>query len=204
MSSAGASLFLCYGLIEGDRGMTILVISLLPASVAQIIPTAANPSEVHVLKYGWRRLNARVSTGRTKAERTEEGIDDPIDPGATFRKGNQDQSGPAEREKYEYRIRFKNGSSKTVRRIVWAYVFADPASDKELARRRFKSDLKIAPNTEKEQTEIGNWRTGPPALVNAAPANKNEKLWKESVIVEEVKYSDGSTWNLSRKWVPKV
>jgi hypothetical protein len=173
--------------------MTILVLSLLTASVAQIIPTAVNPPDVLVLKYGWRRLNARVSSGTPIKV---EGTDDPTDPSATFRKGDQDHPGPTEREKYEYKIRFKNTSSKTVRRIVWAYVFADPASNKELARRRFKSDLKIAPNTEKEQTEIGNWRTGPPALVNAAPANKNEKLWKESVIIEEVKYSDGSKWKL--------
>jgi hypothetical protein len=171
--------------------MTILVLSLLTASVAQIIPTSASPSDVQVLKYGWRKLNASVASGIPANIGT---IDNETGSPTILTRSHP----PVERERYDYKIRFKNTSSKTVRRIVWAYVFADPASDKELARRRFKSDLKIAPNTEKEQTEIGNWRTGPPALVNAAPANKNEKLWKESVVIEEVKYSDGSKWESPR------
>ena len=169
--------------------MMILVFSLLTAGLLQIGPIGADQPGVEVLKYGWRRLNGGV------------GVDIPHNIGTidnqtgspmilTGRQGYP----PGEREKYEYKIRFKNTSSRTVRRIVWAYVFADPATNKELVRRRFKSDLKIAPNTEKERREIVNWESGPPMLVSAAPAKKGEKVWKEGVIIEGVRYSDGSKW----------
>ena len=92
---------------------------------------------------------------------------------------------------YEYRIRIKNTSAKTITSLTWTYIFSDPVTGQELLRRSFESNVKID-RGKKKQVSVST-HGSPPNVVNAN-AKDNKTLWKEAVIIEKIEYADGAVW----------
>ncbi len=95
---------------------------------------------------------------------------------------------------YIYQAKIKNTGTKAIRRIVWEYVFFDPATQREVGRRRHESRVTIRPGkTESLQVRSASPPTG---TINAGQAGKKEKeLYTEKVLIQRIEYDDGSFWS---------
>lgn len=94
---------------------------------------------------------------------------------------------------YVYEVKIKNIGEKDIRKLAWDYVSSDPATERELGRRRFVSEIKIGPG--KTKNVIMRTSTSPTGTVDAARAGKKpQNLYSESLIVQSIDYADGSVW----------
>lgn len=94
---------------------------------------------------------------------------------------------------YVYEVKIKNTGEKDIRKIAWDYVFSDPATERELGRRRFVSEIKIGPG--KTKNMIMRTSNSPTGTVDVArTGKKSQSLYSESVIVQSIDYADGSVW----------
>jgi hypothetical protein len=160
-------------------------------------------SPLDVLKFKWRKLSETDPLARKPSQHS---VDAQID--EQYRKNQPDWSqvnqleleklkaGPREssalKKGYEYEVEVRNGSSKEVTSVIWAYVFTDPVTEKELVRHSFNSKANIKPGKQKKlvvQTDESE-----PKVINAQADRKKGGAWKEAAIIEKVEYSDGSKW----------
>lgn len=116
---------------------------------------------------------------------------------------------------YAYRIKVQNPGTKVVEAVFWEYQFHDPANPDLVARRQFLCVVNIAAGKGKELE--GFSLSGPSDVVNVKTLDSGTPL-KESVLINRVEYTDGSTsqrktWNLAEvkdsyervlreQWVP--
>jgi hypothetical protein len=96
---------------------------------------------------------------------------------------------------YVHRAKVRNDGPKTVRAVVWEYVFADPETKEEVGRHRHRSAVRIRPGKIGELT--GRSPSPPARVVRAAEGEKKERaVYSEQVVVRRVEYADGSAWQL--------
>jgi hypothetical protein len=93
---------------------------------------------------------------------------------------------------YEYKFKFKNNGARQVINLRWLYIFKDAVTGKELVRLNFESPVKIEPG--KQRGVVAYTDSSPPMIVDARARQKEGRAWKEEVIMEIVKYSDGTKW----------
>ena len=74
---------------------------------------------------------------------------------------------------YVYEVKFKNTGVKEIRTLTWEYVFFDPATNREVGRRRFVSQVRISPGKTKPVVE--NSSSPPTGSIDAAKAGKKSQ-----------------------------
>lgn len=199
----------------------LLLISGLPAAqqAQQPQPVAQGPEDVAVVKFSWRKervpgwenrqfgtsgetydaMRARVDNERriqaarnsgNKAELGRRESAAKMLEDANAPKGSKDAGPP--RDGYRYKVTVSNAGTKTVKLIDWDYVFLDPNTRQEVARRQFTSEEKVRPGKDRE---LEVFILSPPFLtVNAAASRTGEAPFVEQVILMRVEYSDGTVW----------
>ena len=95
-------------------------------------------------------------------------------------------------EDYVYRFRLGNTGEKRIVKVVWDYVFIDPASK---TRRPSPFHEQDEHPTGKSRNLIGRSQSPPVRVVNANMAGRNSKgQYSEEVVIMSIKYDDGSIW----------
>jgi hypothetical protein len=90
---------------------------------------------------------------------------------------------------YTYQIKVRNNGTKTIKKVVWEYVFLDPLTNRELGRHQFTSKTNI------EASETGNLvmkNFSPPSNSIAAKdaGKKGTDLYKETILIKSVEFED--------------
>jgi hypothetical protein len=96
------------------------------------------------------------------------------------------------RDGYRYKVRLRNDGAKTIKSIDWDYLFLDPMTQQELARHQFTSDETIKPGKSKEISVL--YLIPPVKLISARTLNKKNLPFTEQVVIANIQYSDGSSW----------
>ena len=189
----------------------VMLSALPPSQSAQTQP------DVEAVKFSWRKLPGSNAASGEKAQQMRiaqlnamTGMEKQKDPkdqdrGAIARSEEEKQrlqqnkvtidSFNHSNKAYEYKFKFKNHGKKEVAALVWSYVFTDSASGNVLGRLRFGSKAKLAAGKESGLTAYAD--SSPPLVVDARGVTNGGKAWKETVIIEEIEFSDGTKWERS-------
>jgi hypothetical protein len=100
---------------------------------------------------------------------------------------------PRSKPTYQYSVTVKNEGSRTIKAVMWEYVFLDPTTRKELGSHRFQTSGKIHPD---KKSTLNGWASSPPTrIVSAAALEKNaKKPYEEHIVIRCVAFTDGSFW----------
>lgn len=94
---------------------------------------------------------------------------------------------------YVYRFRLGNTGAKKIVKVVWDYVFIDPATKTETGRHRFVNKTNIRAG--KSRNLFGRSQSPPVRVVDARVAGRSTQgQYSEEVVILSIKYDDGSTW----------
>jgi hypothetical protein len=94
---------------------------------------------------------------------------------------------------FMYKVSLRNDGAKPIRSIDWDYVFCEKGSAREVGRRQFTSDEKIAPGKSKELTVVA--REPPAQTVSVQSLNEKERDALDGrVEIVRIEYADGSVW----------
>jgi len=94
---------------------------------------------------------------------------------------------------FEYRVKVRNASNKTIDILFWEYQFINSADQADMSRRQFMCGAGIKPDKRKELLAFS--LSGPSDVVAVgALAQKSDNTSKERVVINRVEYTDGSTW----------
>jgi hypothetical protein len=181
---------------------TILFLFACAASApAQSGAPPDGPPDLTVVKFSWRhearlqgwdRLtgSAAVESQGVYQDRIDEALNSNRDPNRLSY-----PRPPVGRrvEQYVYQAKVRNDGPRKVTAVEWEYVFADPVTQKELARRRFQSLRRIKPGA--NATLSGTSKFPPSRVVSAGGLAKNSRSpFDERVVIRCVAYSDGAVW----------
>jgi len=99
---------------------------------------------------------------------------------------------------YVYTVKVRNSGAKTVRSLVWEYVFTDPVTWAVVGRHHYESKVKLRAG---RSGELVGYSASPPArVVDARRAGDvSEGRLVERVVIYRVEYEDGSVWERSQK-----
>ncbi len=101
-------------------------------------------------------------------------------------------------EGYDYRVKVRNSSQKSVDVVFWEYQFEETANPSNLTRRQFLCGVQIKGGKEKELQAFGG--SGPANTISAESLAKGAvNPFNERVRINRVEYSDGSIWQ-RRDW----
>jgi hypothetical protein len=94
---------------------------------------------------------------------------------------------------YVYEAKFMNTGQRKIRKLVWEYVFSEPASQREVGRRQFQSKVNIRPG---KTASVTMRSVAPPAsTVNVTQTGKKlREQYSEQIIIQSIEYDDGSAW----------
>jgi hypothetical protein len=190
--------------------MVMLGVCLASLAVAQEIPATSVPSDIEVLKKSWHRelinlalavdplkvhdeyreaVNAQKEADKyNKKKPAGEPAVRPKSP--TPRPSDLPPSGLIER--FYYQAKIKNIGSKTMKSIVWEYVFFDPETKTELSRFQCTDKVKVGPGKSAEL--LMNSPSPPSSVIDVRKADKGQQLFIEQFVITRIEYSDGSVW----------
>jgi hypothetical protein len=90
-------------------------------------------------------------------------------------------------------MKVKNSGPRSIKTLTWDYVFYEPGSKKEVGRRRFVTEVKLA--TGKTRSVAERSVSPPTGIFTAAQLGKKSgRLYDGVVVIKNVEYEDGSTW----------
>lgn len=92
---------------------------------------------------------------------------------------------------YSYSVTLKNTGTKTVKTILWAYVFTDTVLQEQVGRTVSENHVKLRPGKTVEM--IGYSNNHAIQVVNAKSAGTRNPI-KEEVEVLRIDYEDGTFW----------
>jgi hypothetical protein len=95
-------------------------------------------------------------------------------------------------ERFYYQVKIKNLGSKTMKSIVWEYVFFDPETRTELSRFQCTDKLKLGPG--KSADLLMNSPTPPSSVIDVRKTDKGPQQFIEQIVIARIEYSDGSIW----------
>lgn len=99
---------------------------------------------------------------------------------------------------YAYEFTVRNTGSRAIRHLEWEHTFADPATGKTLARRRYKSDVNILPGaTAKLSPDAASSRAGAANVRQSGQGSQSGAAGQ--MVIRKVKYEDGSVWKRASK-----
>jgi hypothetical protein len=195
--------------------LALLLCLLAIDTYAQTSVSSSDTSNVTVVKKEWRfqvrnpaldespyldmeeRVQEEQDWRNTNAEnqrRAKQGLK-PIKP--PVRPGVEKNDGPASAV-YIYEVTLRNSGDKAIRALTLEYIFSEPGTQRELGRRQFLSKEDITPG--KSKTLVFRSAAPPTGTIDARNAGKKSReQYSEQVIIQSVKYADGSAWQASRK-----
>lgn len=94
---------------------------------------------------------------------------------------------------YKFSVSIKNGGSKTIMGVKWAYFFDPKNAAREGLAYLFTSKTNIAPGKEKTLNDSLNSPTGP-NVSTKLPSKHNQALFNERVAILRLDYDDGTSW----------
>lgn len=99
---------------------------------------------------------------------------------------------------YVYVVAVRNTSEKPIHALTLEYVFFEPNTENLLSRLLFSSEKHIAPG--KSKTLVFRSAAPPTGTINAQNVRKKSReQYFEQVIIQSVKYADGSVWQSSNR-----
>lgn len=94
---------------------------------------------------------------------------------------------------YLYEAKVMNTGAKTIRALVWEYVFFDPDSQLDVGRHRFRSEISLRPG--KNKTLGGRSRSPQTSIVDVTKTDKElQYQYSERVMINRIEYADGTFW----------
>lgn len=92
---------------------------------------------------------------------------------------------------YSYSLTLKNTGKKTVKNVLWAYVFTDTVLNEQVGRTVSENAVKIRPGSTADI--VGYSNNHAVQVVNAKSAGTRNPM-KEEIEILRVDYEDGSFW----------
>ncbi|HKO96025.1 MAG TPA: hypothetical protein VJU86_03470 [Pyrinomonadaceae bacterium] len=200
--------------------LTSLMILLAATAAAQDGPSTSPAPDVTVVNISWHRVDrpnprlndpgvgvspdyaqrVAVNTARTNTANSERdsGLNPP--PPKLLALPSIPDSPPPVRHwsGFIYEFTVKNTGEKTIRHLVFEHSFTDPSTQLTVARRQYKSKVKIRPGTTAKIVVRSS--RGPVGTVNARQAGQNAQAQSaEQMIILSMKYDDGSSWQRASK-----
>ena len=139
----------------------------------------------------------RAERDRKATERTNEILAERGMPGPTTHVPDADRRARPRgmQVTYVYELKLTNTAEKTIRSLIWEYVFSEPGTEIEVGRRRFVSKVKIGPG--KTTNLVARSASPPTSTVDARQAGKKPvEQYSEQIVIQSVEYDDGSFWRL--------
>lgn len=94
---------------------------------------------------------------------------------------------------YVYEVKIMNTGTKTIRTLVWEYMFFDPDTQQEVGRHLYKSRVDLRPG--KSRMVDGISLSPQTRTVDVAKTGKKlEQQYSERVVIQHIEYADGSSW----------
>jgi hypothetical protein len=189
--------------------MVMIGVCLASIAVAQEIPATSGPADIEVLKKSWRRelINLALDVDPLKVH---EEYRDAVNAQKEADKYNKKKPAgePVMRpktpvpkpndlppsgliERFYYQVKIKNTGSKTMKSVVWEYVFFDPETKTELSRFQCSDKFKLGPG--KSADLLMNSPTPPSSVIDIRKADKGQQFI-EQIVIARIEYSDGSVW----------
>ena len=99
---------------------------------------------------------------------------------------------------YTYQIKVQNNGIRTIKRVIWEYVFFDSTTTLEVGRHQFISNTNLKPR--KTDNFVMKLLSAPSSIINANDAGKDlSDLYIEQVNIKSIQYSDGFVWEVGSK-----
>jgi hypothetical protein len=194
----------------------LLVILLAGGVAAQTSSDTQGAPDVTVMKISWRRVSRnpmlddrpignpestlKMAVNRARINAAESaratGIQSPAP--VLFEIQPEPTSPPPVRpwSGFVYEFTVKNTGPKIIRKLAFEYSFTDPVTKRTVGRRQYKSGVKILPGA---TAKVIVRSTLPPlGTVNAAQAGSQDGS-PEQMVIQSIKYADGSVWRRSSK-----
>jgi hypothetical protein len=92
---------------------------------------------------------------------------------------------------YSYSVTLKNTGTKTVKTVLWAYVFTDTVLQELVGRTVSENEVKLRPG--KSVEVVGYSSNHAVQVVNAKSAGTRNPI-KEEVLILRIDYEDGTFW----------
>ncbi|MDQ1522661.1 MAG: hypothetical protein QOE47_585 [Pyrinomonadaceae bacterium] len=94
---------------------------------------------------------------------------------------------------YVYEVKVMNTGTKTIRTLVWEYMFFDPDTQREVGRHLYESRVNLRPGKSKQ---LDGFSLSPQTrTVDVGKTGKNlEHQYLERVVIQQIEYADGSSW----------
>jgi hypothetical protein len=189
--------------------MALLMILLAGSIAAQSPSSTSGVPDMAVIKISWRwvghnpkldnvplignperALRMAVNTARTNADPTQPLLSvPPVEtPPPTVRPWTG----------FIYYFTVKNTGAKIIRNVVFEYAFTDPSTQRTVGRRQYKSKVKIRPGM--LANLIVHTSLPPIGTINATQAGDDSQDQSlEHVVIQRIKYADGSVWQRDSK-----
>lgn len=194
-----------------------MIVLLAGVALAQQSAPATLPDapDVTVMKMKWRRevrhpaLDADPFLAGRQATQVEQGKKETVRANVINKQLGRDAAplpneqpalvsarGPA--ATYVYEIKIMNTGTKTIRTLVWEYVFFDPDTQQEVGRHLYKSRADLRPGKSKK---LDGFSLSPQTrTVDAGKMDKKlQHQYSERVVIQHIEYADGSVWQRGSK-----
>ncbi len=136
-------------------------------------------------------LHVPKTTERGNRTRTQNGLPPGFTPARVESPPSGKQLGAL--TTYTYEIRVRNDGYRTIKIVVWDYVFYDVATRGEVGRHRFLNSINLKPG--KEKRLVRRLVSPPTGSIDAETAGKRTNgLFFELILIKGVAFSDGTSW----------
>ena len=198
--------------------LALLMTLLAGSAAAQVSSTTSGAPDVSVIKINWRRVepsNAVLIEGRqgaspdyaarqavnasriNEANSARESGGNPPPPKLLALPSIPDPIPPVRAwSGFVYEFTVKNTGAKIIREVVFEYSFTDPGTQRTVGRRQYKSKVKILPGMTAKVVVRSS--LPPIGTINAAKAGQNpQEQSPDQMVIQTIKYADGSMWKRS-------
>ena len=94
---------------------------------------------------------------------------------------------------YLYEAKIMNTGTKTIRALIWEYVFFDPDTQLDVGRHQYRSEINLRPG--KNKTLGGRSQSPQTSIIDVTKTDKKfQHQYSERVVIHRIEYADGSFW----------
>ena len=139
---------------------------------------------------------SKIQNDRNK-QRVREGLP-PEGPTLTTTTPRSSNFNKATINSYTYQIKVRNNGTRTIKKVIWEYIFLNPNTNQEVGRHRLESKTNL--KTQEKDNLVVKLFSPPTRIINARDAGKKlSNLFVEQVNIASIEYRDGSVWKANSK-----